>query len=104
MNHGFFVLGPIMLFVLIVTVSTALALRRVLPGVWSKLHVLNYLVFTVGVIHAMGNGTQGKMLAARIVLGVFMAILVARIHLPGESPQWRSRMVPLPVRARNDKR
>jgi len=104
LNHGFFVLGPIVLFVLLVTISTALALRRIFRATWSKLHVLNYVVFTVGVIHAMGIGTQGGMLAGRIVLAVFLAVLLAGFTYRASSPQWRRRFVARPVRVRSDGR
>ena len=100
-SHGFFVLGPIMLLVLVTTISTALALRRSHPGVWSRLHVLNYMVFTVGVIHAMGIGTQGSALAGRIVLGVYLVIGLSALAYRARSAAWRRRFVPAAVRARS---
>ena len=101
LNHGFFVLGPIMLLVLVTTISTALALRRSHPGVWSRLHVLNYMVFTVGLIHAMGIGTQGSALAGRIVLGVYLVIGLSALAYRARSAAWRRRFVPAAVRARS---
>jgi DMSO/TMAO reductase YedYZ heme-binding membrane subunit len=101
LNHGFFVLGPIMLLVLVTTISTALALRRSYPGLWSRLHVLNYMVFTVGLVHAMGIGTQGSALSGRIVLGVYLVIGLAGLVYRARSAAWRRRFVPATVRVRN---
>jgi hypothetical protein len=100
LNHGFFVLGPIMLLVLLTTVGTALLLRRTMPGVWSRLHVLNYVVFTVGLIHGMGIGTQGSALSGRIVLAVYLVIGLAGLAYRASSPAWRRRFVPAPIRVR----
>ena len=93
-----------MLFVLLVTISTALALRRLFPGVWTKLHVLNYVVFTVGIVHALGIGTQTTMLATRIILAVFLLTVVAGFAYRASSPEWRSRFAPVWVRVRNNER
>jgi hypothetical protein len=101
LNHGFFVLGPITLLVLLTTVGTALLLRRTMPGVWSRLHVFNYVVFTVGLIHAMGIGTQGSALGGRIILGVYLVIGLAGLGYRASSPAWRRRFVPSPVRVRD---
>ena len=101
LNHGFFVLGPIMLLVLVATVGTALLLRRTMPGVWSRLHVLNYVVFTVGLIHAMGIGTQGSAFSGRILLAAYLVIGLAGLAYRASSPTWRRRLVPSPVRARS---
>ena len=98
LNHGFFVLGPIMLLVLITTISTALVLRRTYPGLWSKLHVLNYLVFTVGLIHGMGIGTQGSALSGRIVLGAYLVIGLAGLAYRARSATWRHRFAPARTR------
>ena len=101
LNHGFFVLGPIMLLVLLTTISTALLMRRTHPAVWSRLHVLNYVVFTVGIIHAMGIGTQGSALAGRILLAVYLVIGLSGLASRASSPAWRQRSFPMPARVRN---
>jgi len=100
LNHGFFVLGPIMLFVLIVTISTALALRRLLPGVWTRLHVLNYLVLAVGIVHALGIGTQAKMFATWVIFVVFLMVELIGFLFRASFPEWRERFKPSAVRAR----
>ena len=94
LNHGFLVLGPVMMLVLLTTISTALLLRRTHPAVWSRLHVLNYAVFTVGLIHAMGIGTQGSALTGRVLLAVYMAIGLWGLAYRASSPAWRHRFVP----------
>jgi hypothetical protein len=97
LNHGFFVLGPIMLLVLLTTITTALLLRRTHPAVWSRLHVLNYIVFTVGLVHSMGIGTQGSALSGRILLSVFLLIGISGLAYRASSPGWRRRFVPAPA-------
>ncbi len=99
LNHAFFVLGPLMLLVLLTTITTALLLRRTHPGVWSRLHVLNYVVFTVALIHAMGIGTQGSTTSGRIVLGVYLIIGLSGLAYRASSPAWRRRFVPARVRS-----
>ena len=100
LNHGFFVLGPIMLFVLLLTISTALVLRRLLPGAWNRLHILNYVVFTVAAIHALGIGTQTTMLATRLIFAAYLMAAVAGLAYRASSPSWRSKFLPAPVRVR----
>lgn len=101
LNHGFFVLGPIMFLVLLTTIGTALLLRRSHPAIWSRLHVLNYVVFTVALVHAMGIGTQGSTAGGRAVLAVYLAIGVAGLAYRAASPAWRHRFVPSLVRQRS---
>ncbi len=103
LNHGFFVLGPIVLFVLVLTISTALTLRHLLPGLWTRLHLLNYVVLTVGMIHALGIGTQAAMLPARVVFGVFLVVLGAGLVYRASSKEWRRRLVPAMTGARGTK-
>jgi DMSO/TMAO reductase YedYZ heme-binding membrane subunit len=91
LNHGFFVLGPIMLFVLVVTVTTALVFRRMLPNLWNQLHVLNYIIFTVAIVHALGIGTQSGLLATKLILAAYVLIAVAGFAYRASSAEWRSR-------------
>ncbi len=98
-NHGFFVLGPITAGVLIITISTAILMRK-LPGIWNKLHILNYAVFIVGVIHGLAIGTQGTMLATRIILVSYAALALAGLIYRVRMPEWRRRMAPAALRTR----
>jgi DMSO/TMAO reductase YedYZ heme-binding membrane subunit len=92
LNHGFFVLGPIMLFVLAVSTVTAILMARLPSGVWRRLHLLNYLVFAVGAIHALGIGTQTAMLSTRLVFAFYLAVAAAglayRISSAERRPAW----------------
>jgi DMSO/TMAO reductase YedYZ heme-binding membrane subunit len=99
LNHGFFVLGPIMLFTLLVALSAAL-MRRFLPHVWSRLHILAYVVFTVGMVHALAIGTQTTMVAARVIFAVFIALALAGLAYRASHPEWRRRVLPQVVRVR----
>jgi DMSO/TMAO reductase YedYZ heme-binding membrane subunit len=90
-----------MLLVLLTTITTALLLRRTHPAVWSRLHVLNYTVFTVGLIHAMGIGTQGSARSGRILLAVYLAIGLSGLAYRASSSAWRQKFVPSPARVRN---
>ncbi len=99
LNHGSFVLGPIMLFTLLVALAAAL-LRRFLPQVWSRLHVLAYVVFTVGMVHALAIGTQTTMVAARVIFAVFIVLALAGLAYRASHPEWRRRVLPQVVRVR----
>lgn len=100
LNHGFFVLGPVALGLLLLTVSTALLMRKI-PHIWNKIHVINYGIFVVGIAHAMAIGTQGTMLSARIVLGIYAVLALAGLGYRASQPDWRRRMTPAVVRVRS---
>ncbi len=100
LNHGFFVLGPIALGLLLLTVSTAMLMRKI-PHIWNKIHVINYAIFAVGITHAMAIGTQGTTLAARIVLGIYAVLALAGLGYRASQPDWRRRMMPAAIRVRS---
>ncbi len=56
---GFTKLGPVTIYILAVTTSTALA-RRFLKKGWRVIHRLNYAVFVVAVVHAFQVGSDLK--------------------------------------------
>lgn len=103
LNHGFFLLGPAILFVLMVTIATALARRRLQPGIWARLHVLNYLVLTVGIVHALGIGTEATMFATWVIFVVFLMVELIGFLFRASFPEWRGRFKPSAVRARNSR-
>lgn len=94
-NHGFFLLGPLTLFVLTGTVSTALARGRIGPPVWFRLHVLNYVVFVAGAIHGLGIGTQTSTPAARLVFAFYLLVAATGLAYRASSPVWRRRLAPV---------
>jgi hypothetical protein len=100
LDHGFFLLGPIMLAVIAVTVTAAFMRRRLRSGLWIRLHVINYLVFPVGAIHGLGIGTQTGTVAARVVFGVYLASAMAGLLYRASSPAWRRRLALSPARLR----
>lgn len=102
LNHGFFVLGPIMLFFLLITISTALALRKKLPRLWNQLHLLNYSIFVIAVVHSLGIGTQTSLAAARAIWAAYLLIAVAGFAYRASSPEWRRRRSLSWVRVRAD--
>ena len=91
-KHGFFVLGPIALFALAVTVATALMLGRLHPRTWIRLHVLNYGVFVVGAIHGLAIGTQTGTPAARVIFALYLALAAAGFVYRARAPEWRNRL------------
>jgi hypothetical protein len=91
-KHGFFVLGPVALFVLAITVATALMLGRLGPRTWIRLHILNYGVFVVGAVHGLAIGTQTHTLAARLIFAFYLALAAAGFVYRASSPAWRSRL------------
>jgi hypothetical protein len=93
LSHGFFVLGPIALAVLLTTIGTALVVRRTHPLLFSRLHVLNYLVFIVAVAHATAIGTQGSTPGGRALLYVYLLVALSALAYRASSPAWRHRLV-----------
>jgi DMSO/TMAO reductase YedYZ heme-binding membrane subunit len=68
----FLQLGGRLAWYLIVTASLAAALRKVVGRNWRVIHLLNYVAFLLGTIHAVMIGTDfqsGITRAASIVLG-----------------------------------
>lgn len=104
LNHGFFLLGPIMLFVLALSTVTALLIGHLRPDIWRRLHLLNYLVFAGGAIHALGVGTQTSMLATRLLFAFYLAVAAAGLAYRASSAEWRARMVTSPIRVRGRSR
>ncbi len=98
LDHGFFVLGPVALGLLLLTVSTALLMRK-MPHIWNKIHVLNYGVFAVGIVHSLAIGTQGTLLTTRIVFGIYAVLVLAGLGYRASQPEWRRRVLPVAIRA-----
>ena len=94
LNHGSFLLGPVVLTFLTVTVVAALLLGRLPPVVWIRLHVLNYPLFVVGAVHGLAIGTQTHTLAARLVFAVYLALALTGLIYRASSPVWRKRLAP----------
>ena len=76
---GFFLFGGRQAwFLLGIAALVALAaVRRRLPQSWRTIHMLNYLAFGFGVVHAWLLGTNFQGVAGRIVLIAMAAIIVA---------------------------
>ncbi len=93
-NHGFFILGPVMALLLLATIRTAMLMRKV----WNKVHIFNYAVFIVGVVHGLAIGVQGTMLAMRIIFTAYAALALAGLTYRARSREWRRRLMPVAVR------
>ncbi len=85
-----------MALLLLATIRTAMLMRKV----WNKVHVFNYAVFIVGIIRGLAIGTQGTMLAMRIIFGTYAALALAGLTYRARSHEWRRRLMPVAVRAR----
>ncbi len=76
LNQAFFLLGPVALGLVGVTILTALK-PTWWRNSWRKLHLLNYLVFTIAVIHGLAIGEDGTRLATRLIFGSYLALAFA---------------------------
>jgi DMSO/TMAO reductase YedYZ heme-binding membrane subunit len=93
-HNATWIIGPIALGLLIVTISVAVSRKR-LPQVWRRIHQLNYLIFTAVFIKAMliGTNVTSSTLAgnaAKAILSLEMLIVVlataARIRTSTRKP------------------
>lgn len=75
---GFFLFGGRQAWYLLVIASlVALAsVRKRLPRSWRTIHMLNYVAFGLGTVHAWLIGTHFRGVAGRAVLAVMAAIIV----------------------------
>jgi DMSO/TMAO reductase YedYZ heme-binding membrane subunit len=79
-HNATWVIGPIALGLLIITISIAVSRKR-LPEVWRRIHQLNYVIFTAVFIKAMLIGTNVTSStpagdAAKAILSLEMLIVV----------------------------
>jgi len=86
-----------MALLLLATIRTAMLMRK-MPKVWNKVHVFNYAVFIVGIIHGLAIGAQGTILAMRIIFGTYAALALAGLTYRARSREWRRRLMPAAVR------
>lgn len=76
---GFFIFGGRQAWYLLglAALAALAAVRRRLPQSWRTIHMLNYLAFGFGVVHAWLLGASFQGVVGRIVLAVMAAIIVA---------------------------
>jgi DMSO/TMAO reductase YedYZ heme-binding membrane subunit len=92
-NKALFIFGPIVLGVMIVTVGTALlaVMRGMLTSSWGWLHLLNYVIFVMAIAHGLVIGTEGTLLATRVVFGALLAFALAGFVYRARVHDWRKR-------------
>lgn len=72
-RSGAWIIGPVALVLLVVTITTAVE-RRHLARAWRRIHQVNYVIFAAAFVHAMFLGTDllGNALAVKVVFSVYM--------------------------------
>jgi DMSO/TMAO reductase YedYZ heme-binding membrane subunit len=92
-NKVLFIFGPIVLVAMIITIATAMlaVIRGMLTSSWGWLHLLNYVIFAMAIAHGLVIGTEGALLATRVVFGAFCAFALAGFVYRARVHDWRKR-------------
>ena len=88
-NKVLFLVGPVALVLLVLTVTTALLSRR-FKGSWRLLHLINYPVFVLAVAHGIVIGEDRSMLALRLLFGGFVVVVLIGLAYRASRPEWRA--------------
>ena len=91
-NPVVFLLGPVALALLLVTVTTALFMKR-LKRSWRVVHLLNYVIFAAAVVHGLFVSEHGNRLVVLVVLLLYAAIALAGLGYRIFTNDW-SKIVP----------
>jgi|GEM_PF-974765 DMSO/TMAO reductase YedYZ heme-binding membrane subunit len=98
-NRVFFIAGPIVLVLLIFTIATALMSRKFLRF-WRSIHVLNYVILIIAIVHGLVIGDDAGMLALQLLFyGYLTFIFIGFVYRASDrgwrrSLRYRQRMKP----------
>ncbi len=84
-----FIVGPVVLVLLILTVTTALLSPR-FKGSWRLVHLINYPAFILIVAHGLVIGGDRSMLALRLLAGGFAVVTLIGLAYRVSRPEWRA--------------
>lgn len=91
-NRALILVGAVALVLLPLTIVTALLPRR-FPGSWRLLHLLNYFIFIIALIHALAIGSDRALLAFKLLMYGFLGVstlgLAYRAFSTGWWRRWR---------------
>jgi DMSO/TMAO reductase YedYZ heme-binding membrane subunit len=90
-NKVLFFAGPVALTLLILTISTALAVKK-MPRTWRIIHLINYIIFPLAILHGLTIGEDRSMLAMRLLFYGFLVLAAAGLVYRTWTPEWRSRL------------
>lgn len=87
-NRAEFWLGPIALALVIVTLGTALMMKT-FSGSWRIVHLVNYAIFAIVIVHGLLVGEDRSTVAMRAVFFLFAAVAAAGICYRAFATDWR---------------
>ncbi len=90
-NRTLFIAGPIMLVLLILTITTALMFRRFTSS-WRPIHLLNYVILVTAIVHGLVIGDDAGMLALRLLLCVYLTFVLLGFVYRASNPRWRQNL------------
>ena len=90
-NRVLFIAGPIMLALLIFTITTALMFRR-FKSSWRPIHLLNYVILVTAIVHGLVIGDDASMLALRLLFYGYLTFIFLGLVYRASNPRWRQNL------------
>jgi DMSO/TMAO reductase YedYZ heme-binding membrane subunit len=90
-NRALFIAGPIMLVLLILTITTALMFRRFASS-WRPIHLLNYVILVTAIVHGLVIGDDAGMLALRLLFYGYLTFIFLGLVYRASNPKWRQNL------------
>jgi len=87
-NRAFFIAGPIVLVLLIFTIATALMPRK-FSKAWRSIHVLNYFILVIAIVHGLVIGDDAGMLALQLLFYGYLACIFIGFVYRASNRGWR---------------
>jgi len=87
-NRVFFIAGPIVLVLLIFTIATALMSRK-FSWSWRSIHVLNYFILVIAIVHGLVIGDDAGMLALRLLFYGYLTFIFIGFVYRASNRGWR---------------
>ena len=90
-NRAFFIAGPIVLVLLIFTISTALMFRR-FASLWRPIHLLNYVILVTAIAHGLVIGNDANILALQLLFYGYLTFVFLGLAYRATNPRWRQNL------------
>jgi len=87
-NRVFFIAGPIVLVLLIFTIATALMSRKFSRS-WRSIHVLNYFILVIAIVHGLVIGDDAGMLALQLLFYGYLTFIFIGFVYRASNTGWR---------------
>jgi len=90
-SRTFFIAGPIVLVLLIFTISTALMFRRFASS-WRLIHLVNYVILVTAIAHGLVIGEDAGMLALKLLFYGYLTFVFLGLAYRATNPRWRQNL------------